>query len=1353
MTFAGSGLVTQFSKCSTGSAIAVLASALLCPTAQAQLTPDATLGNEGSSVTEGAIIRGEFADLIEGGAERGSNLFHSFLEFNIDDGQRVYFANPAAIENILSRITGDNPSNILGTLGVNGPANLFLLNPNGIVFGENAALDITGSFYATTGEAIQLGDEVFSATEPEQSQLLTVSPSVLLANYVTDNSGDIENRGRLAAMGDLSLAATNLDLQGQVAAGGDLTLMGLDTVQIRDAADAPFIGFAGGDLLVQGNEQVDIVALSHPDSGLYSYGDMVLRSANPVGGDAHYRSLGEFRIESSDGNFGSLYSPNDPIILARGDVSFDAYQGASLHIFAGGEVNIPGFIQVIGPDVINGVREDVVLSDGTIVEIRGNERPTVDIRAGIDQTLIAGEGGFGNGFIFNPFPNLGPPTLTPIPSSSDINLGVITFTPNNVNTLGGNVLITNQYLPNSELPDGDIQISDSQDFLQGAVIDASSTWGDAGSVFIDARGDIQIDGTITTTSILNNGNAGNIQLLAAGDIELLSTDPRVFGIALQATGLVGGAIDISSSGSVLLNGSTIASNSLTPAIGDKSGSISIDANSVSLVNGAGIVASSAGGAEAGDIQIFAASEIEIIGENTFIRSDTGIGTEFSFPDTTASAGNIILESGSLRLDGASISALTFNRGNSGHINLLITVDTTLENGARIGNSIQPGSTGNGQLISIQSGSLDILSGSQIQSNVVGFDPFSPLPPGQGNSGSIEIDVDTAVRISGEQDGFQSGISTVTLVEANGNAGPIELSAKDLIIEGGAARAVGIFTSILGTGNAGNIDINLADELQLLGTLAQISSGVPGGSGNSGDISIEANSVQIVDGAGIISSHAGVGSGIAGDISINAEDEIEISGDLANIQSFLGPGIQGRSGDIEISSPTLSINNGGTIATSSFGFGRSGDIAIFAPNLVFLSGSSSSGGASIITTNVVPFSVVGETDLPFADIAVGDAGNVEIEAGRLELVDGGIINTVMTGTGNAGSVTVSVTDSIVLRGVAPRFPGGITSQVDPGGIGDAGRIDLSARTLTVENGAQVRSLASGQGNGAPITVNLTEDLSISGSGNFGASGLLSLIDLGVSGIGGNITVNASNLFIDGQGQINASNLGTGRAGNITLNLEGDLQAENADISTFSQEGGGGSIHLTARQVFLRQDSDITSAVVSGAENAGNIFFDADFVFAFDDSDITAFSLDGRGGNIDFSRTRGLFAENYIPDSPPPFDFNARVDINATGSIASGEILIPDVSVIENSLNELSGDLVDTATLTAGSCIARDDDSTGSFVVTGGEGLLQQPGGDPVSVYPTGTVQTLAESPEPTAVQEPQGVYQLTDGRLVLSHECN
>ena len=67
-----------------------------------------------------------------GGAERGVNLFHSFLEFNIETGKGVYFANPVGIDNILARVTGNNISEIRGTLGVLGNANLFFLNPNGI---------------------------------------------------------------------------------------------------------------------------------------------------------------------------------------------------------------------------------------------------------------------------------------------------------------------------------------------------------------------------------------------------------------------------------------------------------------------------------------------------------------------------------------------------------------------------------------------------------------------------------------------------------------------------------------------------------------------------------------------------------------------------------------------------------------------------------------------------------------------------------------------------------------------------------------------------------------------------------------------------------------------------------------------------------------------------------------------------------------------------------------------------------------------------------------------------------------------------------------------------------------------
>ena len=96
-------------------------------TVLAQLIPDTTLGTESSVVAPqgGQIFQ------IEGGAERGSNLFHSFESFSIETGQGVYFANPPAIENILTRVTGGNVSDIDGTLGVLGEANLFLLNPMG----------------------------------------------------------------------------------------------------------------------------------------------------------------------------------------------------------------------------------------------------------------------------------------------------------------------------------------------------------------------------------------------------------------------------------------------------------------------------------------------------------------------------------------------------------------------------------------------------------------------------------------------------------------------------------------------------------------------------------------------------------------------------------------------------------------------------------------------------------------------------------------------------------------------------------------------------------------------------------------------------------------------------------------------------------------------------------------------------------------------------------------------------------------------------------------------------------------------------------------------------------------------
>ncbi|MFM7423557.1 MAG: filamentous hemagglutinin N-terminal domain-containing protein [Elainella sp.] len=159
----------------------LLAYTSLLPTAaMAQITPDATLGTESSRVRPGAALRrGGTADLIEGGATRGANLFHSFSEFNVNDGQRVYFANPDGIANILSRVTGTDVSDIRGTLGVDGSANLFFLNPNGINFGPDARLDVLGSFLATTGNDFLFpGGSTFGTGNPQAPSLLTVSVPV-----------------------------------------------------------------------------------------------------------------------------------------------------------------------------------------------------------------------------------------------------------------------------------------------------------------------------------------------------------------------------------------------------------------------------------------------------------------------------------------------------------------------------------------------------------------------------------------------------------------------------------------------------------------------------------------------------------------------------------------------------------------------------------------------------------------------------------------------------------------------------------------------------------------------------------------------------------------------------------------------------------------------------------------------------------------------------------------------------------------------------------------------------------------------------------------------------------------------
>jgi filamentous hemagglutinin family protein len=1241
-----------------GWAIATIPLMVMPPVVAQTVVPDTTLGAESSTVTPDEVIRGVLSDRIEGGATRGSNLFHSFERFNIDAGRGVYFANPAGIENILSRVTGNSRSDIFGRLGVLGNANLFLLNPNGIVFGPNADLDIAGSFTATTANAIQLGDRgFFGATQPQQSSLLAVAPGALLYDQIAAQGGRLVNTGNLTAGQDLTLAANNLELQGQLRSGRDLTLEAQDTVRIRDSVTAPFVAGAGRDLLVQGNQAVDIFALNHPNSGLASGGDMVLRSASPVGGDAHYYSGGNFRIENLAGSGGGLFSPNDPIIFARGDVSFNTYQGASLHIFAGGSVTVTTGIAITAPDFFFGFSEDVALSDGTIVAIRGTSEPTVDIRAGIDQALFIGEGI--NTPLTGSFTGLPGQGFFSIPTGSDINIGAILFS-DGVALIGGKVLLTNQYRPNPSLTDGNIQVSAIPILTPGPgiAVQTSSSIGDGGSVFIDSRGDIQARGVIATNSTVSNG--GDVRLIAVGNINLAPTtfisSQGDVNIAIQSTGLVGGNINLRSDGNISIDRTAILSNSFATAPSGKAGGITLNANSIFLTNDSRISASSFGGAEAGDINLFANNVVEISGANSFIQSDTGAGTGFGSvisPDTSSPGGKITLRTGSLLIDDGAISALTANRGNAGNIDIQARDRIVLQNRARIANDIQPGSTGNGGITSIRSNSLAVLSGSQITSTVATVDPNVPLlTPGRGNSGQIDIRVNGEMIINGGQDGFLSGVSTAAQSGTIGNTGNILVEAGSLRMESNGMGA-SIFTDVSGTGDAGNVNIDVKGLLELSGFFANLSSVIrDGGTGNSGNIAVKAGSIEMTGFSQIAATHGGIGTGRAGNISIRADGHILLDG--SGIQSIKGPNVIGRSGDVDLSASTLTILQGGGIVTSATEVGDAGNIRVVITDDATIDGFSSpinipgfglglDGVASSISSNVVPNNIAEANSPSFENRAVGNSGNIYFFARNLTLSNGGAINNAQFGRGNSGSNTVEVVDKLIIRGFSPRSFSSIISQVDQIGAGNAGPITVQAGQLQVEKGARISSDNFGQGNAGNIIVQVDGAIALSTGGS-----ITGTIGAGSNGRTGDIDIQARSLTVTDGSNISSALFrqqgnspgGQGQTGTIRVSATDSIALSGSSpfgfssgILTLSERGASGSagdIFINTRD-FRVSDGAIVVASTFNQGNAGNITITSEnFTAANGGQVVTNTRGSGRAGTINLNVSDTLLLDGRDPN---------------------------------------------------------------------------------------------------------------------------
>ncbi len=1370
----------------------VLAALGLLPLpAQAQIIPDQTLGAEASSVVNDQQIRGDNAELIEDGATRGDNLFHSFSEFNVNSGQRVYFFNPVGIESILSRVTGENPSAINGTLGVDGPASLFLINPNGLVFGEAAVLDVTGSFYGTTAEAVTIGNGVFSAVDPGQSQLLAVSPSISFWNYLTDTSGEVVNRGALAIGGDLILAGNRLDLQGQVAAAGDVSLLATDTVQIRDTAEIPFISFAGDNLLVQGNQQVDIVALSHPESGLFSNGNMVLRSASQVGGDAHYLSGGDFRIEQLDGSDGELFSPIDPIIRALGDVTIGTYVGSSLHILAGGAVSIGTALITAaeGTDIgIDFLQETITLSDGTIVEIDGNAQPTLDVRAGVRPDALGTPPldlltGFDNLIDFFSNDSVAEET----PTSANITIGDASL-----GVANGVVLLTNQYEPNLELPGENIVVTGN-----GAIgfgINATNFGGVGGAVYLDARNNVEVlnsaiaataledikdvvivasetvtfdglDGTRLTGAFSElgpngTGDGGNVRITAR-NLEVLGgaqLGANTFGEGNAGSVILDIAETARFEGSNPIDGVNSGAFSRVASDGiGTGGDVRITARNLEVLGGAELSTSSLGDGSAGSVILDIAETARFEGVDPIDELASGVFSSIEATGT-GTGGDVRIMARNLEvLDGAQLNAGTFGEGDAGNVILVIEETAKFEgrnplDGSPNGAFSSVGLTGigTGGDVRVTARNLEVLEGARLIAGSFGM----------GNAGNVTLVIEEAARFAGSSpiNGVSSGAFSNVEPTGIGTGGDVRVTARSLQVLEGAQIGANTF----GVGNAGNVILNIEETARLDGVnavtdvVSAVGSSVQsGGVGRGGNIEVTARDLEVTNGAQL--NAATFGTGDAGNVILVIEETARIDGTDAATESFsaVGSGVQpggiGRGGNVEVTARNLELANGAQISSETFGEGNAGNVILDIEETARLDGRNS-------VTGLLPTGIRSSV----TDAGRGRGGDIEINTRNLEVLNGAQISVETFGEGDAGSIRLNVEETARFDGEnLEGFSSEVASSVSVGGMGRGGDIEVTARNLDVTNGARINASTLSEGDAGNIRLNVEETIRFDGldstTGSINTTFAGSFVAPGATGNGGDIEVTATNLQLaNGSGFLTVSD-GDGNAGNVILAIRDRIQFQDSSIATNSEFNAGGQVQIEAGNIFLFGDSDIQTFVNSGANNGGNITINANALVAFDDSDILAFAADGRGGDVDLSQT-AFFGQDFsfAPPGTDPrtLDANDRVDINATGRLASGTISLADVSFIQDSLTELPDNLINPEALVANSCIARRRNTDSNLMITGSDGLPVQPN-RLQSSYELGEIRSFTEPSSEEAhspITEPHSTYRLADGRLVLGREC-
>ncbi|MGB3265024.1 MAG: filamentous hemagglutinin N-terminal domain-containing protein [Microcoleus sp.] len=702
----------------------------------AEIVPDTTLP------VNTTVIVNDTNSIIQGGTQAGNNLFHSFQQFSLLAGETAFFNNSTDIQNILTRVTGGSISNIDGTIKANGTANLFLLNPNGIIFGPKASLDIGGSFVATAANAVLFGNgSQFGINVSGQNTPLLIV-NVPLGLQYGQSPGSIVNRSTAGL---------------QVRSGNSLILAGGD------------VRLDGGKILAPGG-RVELAAVAGGETvGLNAFGNNVSLNvpAQIARTDVSLTNGAEVNVRAGGGGSIAVHAHN--LNMTEGSTlqaGVNAKLGADGALAGDINVNTTGTISFDGvgdEDVFSGAYNLVkpeTIGEGGNINITGEALSFTNGAQVKASTLGQGNAGNVNIRIRNAssFDGAGSSgTPSGVYSRAEANEAV--GNGGNINIATGSLSVTNGavitastqgrgnggnldiYVRNDTVLDGlgplqEITLpSGLLQFQQSSGLFSSvkrTGIGEGGNIRLTTRSLSIANGAVIVTRTEGQGRAGNITVNAADFVTVDGVGSDNSSSALLAPtepGARGRGGDITVNANIfrVSNGAVVNSQTLNEYDG---GNITINANIFEAAGGGQAIATTSSSGQAGNLTVNAADKIVLSGSDPSFSDRASlfntniVGNNEGPPsglfastgkDSTGGGGNLNVRTGQLIVrDSAQVTVSADGQGSAG--NLSIAADSIRLDSGAIKATTQAGNFGN---ITLQTGNLQMRRRSQITTNASG----------------------------------------------------------------------------------------------------------------------------------------------------------------------------------------------------------------------------------------------------------------------------------------------------------------------------------------------------------------------------------------------------------------------------------------------------------------------------------------------------------------------------------------------------------------------------------------------------------------------------------------------------------